>query len=98
METEEQMENQKGNTSLVKKFCSSCFLPTLVALASETYPKEISNRLSGSEIKEALLIAILGHIRTNTPEKEPPKWIPADLVASTAEDLLDRLNYLKLFV
>ena len=74
MDTEEQQEPKKGNTRLVDKFSSSCSLPALVELAPETYPKELlSNRLSGSEIKEALLIAILNHVKEVNPEKEPPK-------------------------
>ena len=85
----------KGNTSLVEKFSSSCTLPSLVELAPGTYPNELlSVRLSGHEIKEALLIAFLNHVREQTPEKEPPKWIPADLISCTGEALTDRWNYL----
>ena len=40
------------------------------------------------------MIAILGHIRTDTPGKEPPKWIPGELVSSTPEDVLDRWDYI----
>ena len=95
METEKQLENPKGSTSLVKKFSGSCSLPSLVNQIPGEYPKELlSNRLSGSEFKEAILIHLLGNIRMATPEKELPKWILTDLVSSTMEDLMDRWNFL----
>ena len=69
METEEQLENLKSSTSLVKKFSGSCSLPSLVKLVPGEYQKDLlSNRLSGSEIKEAILIHLLGKIRMATQE------------------------------
>ena len=57
MDTEDGQKNLKGNTSLVKRFSGSCSLHSLVSLVPESYPCELlSTRLSGAEIKEALLI------------------------------------------
>ena len=88
-------EALKGSTSLVDKFSNSCTLPSLVALKPDGYPRELlSVRLSGHEIKEALLIVLLNHVKTLAPTKEPPKWIPASIVTSSVDDLTDRWNFL----
>ena len=85
----------KWNTSLVDKFSNSCTLPSLVALKPEGYPRELlSVRLSGHEIKEALLIVLFNQVKTMAPTKEPPKWIPASIATSTVDGLTDRWNFL----
>ena len=40
------------------------------------------------------MIHLLGNIRMQTPDKVLPKWIPAELVSCTLEDLIDRLTFL----
>ena len=91
MDTAEKEKLLKGNTSLVKKFSTSCTLPSLVELAPDDYPKELlSVRLSGHEIKEALLIILLDNVRKQVPVIEPPKWIPADLVSCDGDAVIDR--------
>ena len=83
-------EALKGSISLVDKFSNSCTLPSLVALKPDGYPRELlSVRLSGHEIKEALLIVLLNHVKTLAPTKEPPKWIPASIVTSSVDALTD---------
>ena len=90
------MEGVKGSTSLVDKYTNSCTLPSLVALKPETYPSELlSVRLTGHEIKEALLIVLLNHVKTVAPTKDAPKWIPAGIVNSTLDGLNDRWNFLE---
>ena len=79
----------------MKKFSTSCSLPSLVELAPGDYPKELlSVRLSGHEIKEALLIILLDNVRKQTPVTEPPKWFPADLVSCSGDAIIDRWNFL----
>ena len=95
-EVEMETEALKGSASLVDKFSNSCTLPSLVALKPELYPNELlSNRLSGHEIKEALLIVLLNHVKSVAPTKEPPYWIPASIATCSVESLTDRWNFLE---
>ena len=95
-EVDMETEALKGSTSLVDKFSNSCTLPSLVAIKPVTYPSELlSNRLSGHEIKEALLIVLFNHVKSVAPTKEPPKWIPASITTCSVESLTDRWNFLE---
>ena len=97
MDTAEKELPELGKEALLKKFGNSCKLANLVTMVSDRYSKPmLSNRLSGSEVKEGLCITVyLKHLR-DTPDMRVPPILPKSILDHSEKALGDRLTYLGL--
>ncbi len=95
MDTAEKELPELGKEALLKKFGNSCKLANLVTMVSEGYSKPmLSNRLSGSEVKEGLCITVYLKHLCDTRDMRVPPILPKAVLDHSEMALSDRLNYL----
>ena len=95
MDTGEEALPELGKTALITKFGKSCRLANLITKVGEGYSETLlSNRLTGRESKEGLLITIaFKHLR-DEPGKPLPYWYPKTLSIIPEQALKDRCDFL----